>query len=95
MCQFCPLALLLFLIGISPSPAQVITGQLTGRVTDSSGAVVPRSEVIVVNAETGLERKAATNEEGYCTVPLLPPGSSQITVRRDGFRPVAHSGIVL
>ena len=83
------------LIGIANLQAQVVTGQLTGRTTDPSGAVVPGVQVNVLNSDTGLERTTSTNEEGYYTVPLLPPGMYQISVRKEGFRPVTRTGITL
>src|SRR5262249_39089134 len=45
--------------------AQTPTAQVTGRITDSSDAVVPGASVVLVNAETGLIAKAASNDTGY------------------------------
>ncbi len=75
--------------------AQSTTAQLTGAVTDSTGAVIPGVEVMVVNLGTNLQRKVETNDLGYYTAALLPPGSYRITVRKDGFRPVSRAGVEL
>ena len=69
--------------------------QLTGRVTDASDAVVPQAAITVVNQDTGLRRETSTNELGYYMAPLLQPGRYNITVKKDGFRPVTQSEITL
>ncbi|MGH9429073.1 MAG: carboxypeptidase-like regulatory domain-containing protein, partial [Terriglobia bacterium] len=46
------------------------TAQITGRIADSSGAMVPAAEVEVINVGTGIKQGASSNEEGYYTVPL-------------------------
>src|SRR5712692_816297 len=69
--------------------------QLTGRITDTSAAVIPGAQVTVTHVATGIKKEAVSNEEGYYTVPLLPPGTYQITVQMAGFRPVSRSGIEL
>src|SRR5438132_1391568 len=54
---------------------QTPTAQLTGAIKDPSGAAVPGADVLVVNVDTGVQRNTTSNEEGYYTVPLLPPGN--------------------
>lgn len=72
-----------------------VSSQLTGTVTDSSGAVVAGAEVTVSGVATGSERKVATNELGYYTVPLLPPGEYRVTVQKEGFHQVTREGVRL
>lgn len=74
---------------------QTPTGQITGLITDSSGAVVPEVRLSVNNVETGAERRATSGSGGYYTVPLLPPGKYQVAVQKEGFRPITTSGITL
>ncbi len=71
------------------------TAQITGRVTDSTGAVVPGTTITVRQVATGIDRKVATNEAGYYTVPLLPPGEYRVSVAQQGFKPITRSGIIL
>lgn len=75
--------------------AQAQTATVTGRVTDSSGAVIPGTQVTITNVATGAARVATANEVGLYTVPLLPPGEYRINVEQQGFRPVVRSGIIL
>jgi hypothetical protein len=81
------------LLAVSTAFAQ--TAQITGRVTDESGAVIPGTAIIVVNVATGQDRHASTNQDGYFTVPLLLPGEYKVTVEQKGFKPIARSGVVL
>jgi len=74
---------------------QTATAQLTGAITDSSGAIIAGARVVVTNAGTGLTRDIPTNDTGYYTAPLLPPGAYSVRVEKEGFRSVTRSGIVL
>lgn len=91
----CVCVLFLCLVAAISCHAQVITGQITGRITDPSGALVPDAGVTIKNNDTGLERTVATNKEGYYTVPLLPPGRYRISARKEGFRVVTRSEVTL
>ncbi len=69
--------------------------QLTGVVTDSSGAVVPGAQITASNLDTGASRSAETNEAGSYTIPLLPPGSYKISVNTEGFRTAVRENVSL
>lgn len=71
------------------------TAQLTGRVTDRSGAVIPGANVTLENERIGLRRFVATNSEGYYTFPSLQPGEYRLTVQSKGFRTANASGFTL
>lgn len=86
---------LFVLLGAGSVVALGQTAQVTGRITDPSGAVVPGVAVAVVNADNGARRETVSNDEGFYTIPLLQPGNYQITVRKDGFKPVSQSGLAL
>jgi hypothetical protein len=45
------------------------TGQITGVVTDSSGASVPGAKVVVINEGTAISKSTATTACGNYTVP--------------------------
>src|SRR5258708_37427516 len=77
------------------SAALAQTAQLNGRIIDPAGAVVPGADIAVRNAANGTERHAKTNEVGLYTLPLLPPGTYEIRVRRAGFKPILQGGVQL
>ena len=61
-------------------------GEITGTITDSSGAVIPGAQVTVTNVDTGATRTVQTNEAGAYTVPFLNPGVYNITAELGGSR---------
>ncbi|MEK7405484.1 MAG: carboxypeptidase regulatory-like domain-containing protein [Acidobacteriota bacterium] len=71
------------------------TAQVMGRITDSSGAIMPAVSITVSNLATGIDRKSSSNEQGYYAVPLLPPGNYKMSVQAQGFRPILRDGISL
>src|ERR671913_280962 len=78
------LAALLLLSGATAF-AQTETGQITGRVTDPNGAVVPGASVTVKSVETAAERAATADAEGSYTVTNLQPGLYDVTVAAPNF----------
>ena len=89
------LSSLVLLLGALACAAFAQTATITGRVSDTTGALIPGVPITVTNVATGVDRKTATNESGYYAVPLLPPGSYRITVEQSGFRAINRSGIIL
>ena len=87
--------LLAIVLSVAPMPAQVVTGAITGRVTDNTGAVIPGATVQVQNVETGLARNTTSDAAGRYEVRNLPPGSYTVTVQQTGFRTEVRSGITL
>jgi hypothetical protein len=71
------------------------TADVTGRVTDASDAVVPGVMVTVVHRDTGVARVSVSNEDGYYSVPALPPGTYVVTAEREGFTPAVRDELVL
>ena len=66
----------------------VLTGALSGRVTDQSGAIVPGASVTVRNLATGVNQSAEANRAGLYRFPSLAPGTYSLTASLKGFRDV-------
>jgi Carboxypeptidase regulatory-like domain len=66
----------------------VLTGALSGRVTDHSGAVVPGVSVVVENLATGVKISTETNHAGLYHFPSIVPGSYSVAADHAGFRRV-------
>ena len=58
----------------------------TGLVTDSSGAVIPKANIIVHNEDTGVNITTTTTKSGDYTVPYLKPGHYSISAEVSGFK---------
>src|SRR6186713_331790 len=85
----------IFLLAAMPASAQLATAELNGRVTDSSGAVLPGATVTVTQTATGLVRTAVTDGNGAYLLSNLPTGPYRLEVALQGFRTYVQTGIVL
>jgi len=56
--------------------AQTQRGQIVGRITDSTGAVVSGDKVEVTNSATGVKMQTGTNTKGLYTIPYLHAGAA-------------------
>ena len=65
--------------------SQVDSGQLSGTVTDATGAVLPNAQVHLHNDATGFDRTQTTNDSGIYTFGSLPIGTYKETVAYQGF----------
>jgi outer membrane receptor protein involved in Fe transport len=81
----CFVALLLFQLATS-LPAQEITGNISGTVTDPSGGGIPDADVVVTNTSTGVERSTRTTSAGIFFFSNLPVGDSVLAVSKPGFK---------
>jgi hypothetical protein len=70
-------------------------GEITGVVTDPSGAVVANATVTVTNPATNFTRKVTTNASGNYSFPALLPGLYNIRAEVEGFRAEARTGVTL
>ncbi len=86
---------LTFVLTTAPAWAQLSTAQLSGRVTDESGAVLPGVTVTATQTDTGLTRSVTTDATGSYVLPNLPTGPYRLEVALQGFRTYAQTGIVL
>lgn len=88
-------AVVVFLLGSVWSLAQTVTGTLSGRATDSSGAVITGALITAHNAETGLLRETKTNAEGYYTLPFIPIGTYEVTFSQPGFKIMKKTDVIV
>lgn len=75
--------------------AQATFGTITGTVTDSTGAVVPKTEVMVVNEGTSLSRTVTTGDDGNYAAPNLNAGIYRVQAKAAGFKTSLVRGIGL
>ncbi len=79
----------IFLIGSQYAQAQqtVTSATLSGRVEDSSGAVVSGASLTATNSETNQTQRATTDAEGRYRFPYLQVGSYNLSIEAKGFAP--------
>ena len=83
------------LVALLPGHAhgQDFRGGITGRVSDSSAALLPGATVTAVNTATSVSSTTTTNTEGSYTVLYLTPGVYSVVVELAGFKKVVREGI--
>jgi hypothetical protein len=71
------------------------TAQISGTVTDPTGALLPGVDVMATQTATGTVRSGVSNERGAYILPNLPIGPYQLEVSLPGFQTYVQTGIVL
>jgi hypothetical protein len=75
--------------------AQDTSAQLSGTVTDSSGAAVTHAHLTVRNEATGLTRQTDSSDTGGYVFRSLPPGIYTLSVDANGYSPYVQKGAQL
>ena len=92
---WCASFLIVCLLTAFPVLAQIGTSTITGRVTDSTDAVVPGAAVTVVHTGTNFTFNATTNNDGLYRVLSLNPGMYRITAEAQGFKKTVRDEVEL
>ena len=89
------LMVLLLLLPCGSATAQTESASISGTITDQQGALVPDTQIQIVNTDTGTILNTTTNKAGVYTAPGLKPGHYRILVTKQGFRQVDVRDITL
>src|ERR1017187_4586945 len=73
--------------------ASAINGEITGTVTDPSGAAISGATVEIANTDTGFKQSTKTADTGLYRFTVLPLGNYEIAVQAAGFRATRRTGI--
>src|SRR5215472_8653525 len=98
MKKFCCVAMALAsaqLLAVMPMLAQTDRANLTGTVTDPSGAVVAGASVTAVALQTAASRVTETNSNGVYFLSALPIGAYTVSIKHPGFRTAQFAGVTL
>src|ERR1700685_2058385 len=85
----------LLLLPTFVSAQSVITGGLTGIVTDPSGSVIAGATVNLQNQSTSAVQTTTTGAAGAYQFTLLKPGTYVVTISQTGFKQVTETVEVL
>src|SRR6266571_9184760 len=86
---------LLPLLTVSFALAQSERGNITGVVTDSTGASVAKASVTITSGATNISAHAVTTSTGEYNAPNLGPGVYKIEIAAPGFRRFVADGVTL
>jgi hypothetical protein len=89
------LALTVLFLASTFAIGQQTTGQISGTLTDSSGAVVANATVIAKNTENGATRTTKSSSTGSYTVTELAPGIYTLTTEAPGFVKTVNEHVVI
>src|SRR5581483_7200569 len=70
-------------------------GNITGVVSDSSGAVVPNAAVVITSRATNIPESVTTTSAGDYNAPNLAPGTYQVVVTAPGLKRFVASDVTL
>src|SRR5258708_3658082 len=71
------------------------SGEITGTVTDASGAVLPSATINVVDTQTGLKRTAVTSGTGQFRAAGLSPATYDVSAELRGFATAIRRGVTV
>src|SRR3984957_6488864 len=93
----CTVAALLFAIMFSSLalPGQNATGNISGTVTDASGAIIPKATVTLTDEATNTKRETVSNTAGVFNFAAVLPASYTVNISAAGFRAWEERQIVM
>jgi hypothetical protein len=71
------------------------SGQITGNITDSTGAIVGDATVTVTQVATGTKRTAMSSADGNFSLPNLAIGVYRLNVSKKGFKETSVQQVVV
>src|SRR5438105_8301697 len=78
-----------------PGAAQVSTGEIFGKVTDGTGAVLPGVTVTLASPALIQPQTVVTAESGGYRFPSIPIGTYNVSFDLTGFKKVVRSDIII
>ena len=72
-----------------------VGGSISGTVKDPAGRVLPKAEVTIREASTGLLYQTHTDNRGVYVFPVLPVGHYELNIQAPGFTGYQRTDIVL
>lgn len=89
------LVLFLLFFTVSVAYAQDDRGSISGLVTDSTGAVIPKAAISITNEGTKVVQSATSDGAGVYTVNYLIPGLYTVSVSSPGFKQFSETHVRL
>lgn len=71
------------------------TGDISGVVSDQTGAIIPRATVTATNAKSGVEFETQTDNEGSYLLGPIPFGTYKLRFRLAGFTDLVYDQVVV
>ena len=79
-------AMFAILFSVNTVSAQTSSGEISGRVVDSSGAAIANAAITLTNQLTGQQLATTTDKFGGFVFTALQPSTFSVSVRANGFK---------
>jgi hypothetical protein len=86
---------LLAALAVASHAQSIISGDVTGTVTDPTGAAIPSATVILANVNTNATQTVTTNVDGTYRFAFVSPGTYKVSVSASGFQTQQQTGVVV
>jgi hypothetical protein len=86
---------LVFATGVAHAQGVGASGDITGTVTDPSGAGIPKATILAVESDKGIQHITESDARGGYRLAGLPPATYEITVKIGGFQTAVQKGVIL
>ena len=86
---------LVFATGVGRAQGVGSSGDITGAVSDPSGAGIPKATILAVETDKGIQHTAETDTYGEYRLAGLPPATYDVTVKIPGFQSEVQKGVIL
>src|SRR5580658_1424302 len=73
-------------LGCGRAWAQIVTGSISGTVTDSTGAVISGAKLKLTNTQTGVSQSVVSGSAGVYVFEAVNPGTYNLTAEAQGFK---------
>src|SRR5579864_9257853 len=94
-CKSWVLIFLILAAAAIPLLGQTASATVSGRVTDSAGAVMVGATVELTSIERGTVSTAPTNDLGLYTFPSVQPGAYRLVARSTGFKQAEAQNLIV
>jgi Carboxypeptidase regulatory-like domain len=90
-----PVLALLAFVPFKANGQAVAVAQVSGAVTDPTGAAIASAQVTMTETDKQVSRSTTTDASGYFVLPNLPVGPYRLEVKANGFKDYVQSGLTL
>ena len=83
------------LVVSSPAHAQTATGEISGAVSDPTGAAIPKASITLTSEDTKVSRTTVANQDGHYIFTNVLTGSYNVSVEASGFNKTEEANITV